>query len=131
MGRGLGFIALVASLVGLSADLVVILSDDSPPLCGAYLFDCGRVIQTYGYVMGVSLSTLALVWFAAASMISLAHLIRPSGLTTRALLAWSAVGVVPLPYLVYTELTLGTLCLYCTIMHMAIILMFTATLLRG
>jgi len=120
------FVLIALSLVGLLADLIVIINNNnSPPLCGYSLFNCNEVISRYGYVGGLPLSYLALVWFSVALTLSVINLVLR---VDKVLLAWGAVGVIPIPYLIYTEILARTICIYCTIMHIVIISIFTLSL---
>jgi len=119
------FVLIALSLVGLLADLIVIINNSSPPLCSYSLFNCNEVISRYGYVGGLPLSYLALVWFSVALTLSIINFVLR---VDKVLLAWGAVGVIPIPYLIYTEILAGTICIYCTIMHIVIVSIFTLSL---
>lgn len=92
-------------------------------------FDCGAVLSSpYSEVLGVPLELLALIYFIVN--ISLVYFVafgseRISDISVEALFGWRFIGVVLVPYLVFVEFfILHAICVYCTMMHVAIILDF-------
>lgn len=104
------------------------------PICptGTYWgvhFDCGQVLSSpYSKVFGVPLEVLALAYFAIN--LGMVYLIafgsdHVSRLSLQALFGWRFIGVAIVPYLVFVELfLLHAICVYCTMMHVAILLDF-------
>ena len=104
------------------------------PLCptGTYFgihLDCGQVLtSSYSKVFGMPLEILALAYFAVN--LGMVYLIafgsdRVSSLSLQILFGWRFIGVAIVPYLVFVELfLLHAICVYCTIMHVAILLDF-------
>jgi uncharacterized membrane protein len=126
---------VIMSLIGLVASATVLITyytlNTLPPLCfpGSFLgirFDCGAVLGSrYSSVFGVPLELLALGYFAAN--LALVYLIafgsdRISRISMRTLFGWRFIGLILVPYLVFVEvILLKAICIYCTIMHVAII----------
>ena len=104
------------------------------PLCptGTYWgirLDCGFVLSSsYSRVFGVPLELLALAYFLVN--VGLVYVIafgseRAARTTSNVLFAWRFLGVAMVPYLVFVEVfLLNAICVYCTIMHAAILIDF-------
>ena len=104
------------------------------PLCptGSYWgirLDCGYVLSSsYSKVFGVPLELLALAYFLVN--IGMVYVIafgsdRAARTTANVLFVWRFLGVAIVPYLVFVELfLLQAICVYCTIMHAAILIDF-------
>lgn len=135
----LKLVALVAmSLFGLWASTSVLVIfytlNEQLPICpsGTFFgihFDCSAVLTSpYSAVFGVPLEILALAYFAVN--LGMVYLIafgseRASRVTLQALFGWRFIGVAIVPYLVFVELFLiRAICVYCTIMHVAILVDF-------
>lgn len=91
--------------------------------------DCGEVLSSpYSQVFGIPLEVLALVYFLVN--VSMVFVIafgsdRVAKTTVSALFAWRFLGVALVPYLIFIELfLLHAICVYCTIMHAAILIDF-------
>lgn len=91
--------------------------------------DCGEVLRSpYSMVFGFPLELLAVVYFI--TNLALVYLIafasdRIFRLSLRTLFAWRFLGLLMVPYLLFVELfLLRAICVYCTIMHIAIVLDF-------
>jgi uncharacterized membrane protein len=128
-------ILVVMSIVGFVSSAFVLIVwyslKQALPVCtGGSIFgiplDCNSVLGSkYSSVFGVPLEVLALVYF----MVNLAfvYLIafgsdRAARVSLRTLFWWRFIGLVLVPYLVFIEVVLiRAICLYCTIMHVAII----------
>ena len=82
----------------------------------------------YSVVFGVPLELFAVVYFIIN--LTLVYLIAFASekvfrLSLRSLFAWRFLGLLMVPYLLFVELfLLRAICLYCTIMHIAIVLDF-------
>lgn len=104
------------------------------PLCptGSYFgihLDCGAVLgSSYSKIFGVPLEVLAVFYFMVN--LGLVYLIafgsdRVSDRSLSILFGWRFIGVAMVPYLVFVELfLLHSVCVYCTIMHVAILVDF-------
>lgn len=101
------------------------------PICPSGTFfgihlDCSAVLTSpYSEVFGIPLEIFALVYFAVN--LGMVYLIafgseRASRVSLQALFGWRFIGVAIVPYLVFVELFLiRAICVYCTIMHVAIL----------
>ena len=135
----LKLLVLVAmSVVGLWASGTVVVTyytlGQQLPLCptGNYFgihLDCGAVLgSSYSKVFGVPLELLAVLKYSVN--LGLVYLIafgsdRVSQRSLSVLFGWRFIGVAMVPYLVFVELfLLHAVCLYCTIMHAAILVDF-------
>lgn len=135
----LKLLVLVAmSVFGLWASGTVLLIfytlHETLPMCptGTFFglhFDCGAVLSSpYSEVYGVPLELLALVYFVVN--LALVYLVafgseRVSDFSIEALFGWRFIGVILVPYLIFVEFfVLHSICVYCTMMHIAIILDF-------
>ncbi|MGC8647939.1 MAG: vitamin K epoxide reductase family protein [Candidatus Micrarchaeia archaeon] len=129
------------SIIGLASSLLVIYElnvlGNLPPLCtlpnGPSLFgarlNCAKVLlSSYSNVGGVSLDLLAAIWFLVNLSLVIALVSVRKNIARiifRVLFAWRFIGLAIVPYLVYLEfVVLHAICLYCTIMHGAIIVDF-------
>ena len=136
------FILLVMSAVGIWASATVLIIfytlNQQLPLCptGTYdilgfriHLDCGVVLSSsYSVVFGIPLELAALVYFlvnvAMVFVIAFAS-DRAARITVNVLFVWRFLGVALVPYLVFVELfLLHAICVYCTIMHAAILIDF-------
>jgi uncharacterized membrane protein len=132
---------LAFSAAGLFASSVVIYTyyylHELPPLCTSFkspfpgvTIDCERVLSSkYSDIGGVPLDLLAAIWFVINIAFVITYDIGP-GMVARfainALFYWRFLGIVVVPYLIYVETyLLHALCIYCTIMHVMIIIDFT------
>jgi uncharacterized membrane protein len=136
------FILLAMSAIGIWASATVLIIyytlNQQLPLCptGTYdvfgyfiHLDCGTVLSSpYSVVFGVPLEVLALVYFlvnvAMVFVIAFAR-DRAAKFTVNALFVWRFLGVALVPYLIFVEVfLLHAICVYCTIMHAAILIDF-------
>ncbi len=98
-------------------------------LFGGIYLDCNAVLGSkYSQVFGVPLELLAVVYFVVNISLVFAIAFGRQGPADRAfdlLFVWRFIGVLVVPYLVFVELfLLKAICIYCTVMHVAIILDF-------
>ncbi len=138
MGRTGWFVLLTAFSIGglISSALVLYLwyvLGTAPP--GCYLpnrilpsvtIDCVKVLASpYSRVGPIPLDGLAAVWFAANIGMVTAYFYAHRRSVLKALLYWRLMGLAILPYLLYAEFAvLKALCIYCTMMHIFIIIDF-------
>jgi len=131
-------ILFALSIIGLIAAGIVFVdyyieNSNSLPFCGVeeglggttLQVSCSVISSSFSRVFGIPLDFLAIAWFSL-NLILLAVLVNMNkGKVMTLLLAWSILGVLVVPYLIYIELyVLHTLCIYCTTMHIAIVLNF-------
>jgi uncharacterized membrane protein len=88
--------------------------------------DCGEVLgSSYSMVFGIPLELLASLYFMIN--IGLVYVIafgseKAFRFSLQALFIWRFIGVAIVPYLVFVELfLLHAICVYCTLMHVAIL----------
>ncbi len=101
------------------------------PLCPTGTFyglhlDCGAVLSSaYSTIFGVPLELLAMGYFIVN--LCLVYVVafgseRTSEATFEILFGWRFIGVILVPYLVFVEVfVVRAICIYCTMMHIAII----------
>lgn len=136
------FILLVMSAIGIWASATVLIIyytlGQQLPFCptGTYNvfglhihLDCGEVLSSsYSKVFGVPLELAALLYFLVnVSMVFVIAFAsdRAARFTVNLLFVWRFLGVALVPYLVFVELfLLHAICVYCTIMHAAILIDF-------
>lgn len=123
-------VALLASVAGLaiSVYLTVVHYSTIPLACPATtVVNCEQVLSSrYAVIGGSALPTSAagIIWFAISA--GLALLCR-----RRTLLAWSAIGLATVLFLVYVEIVLlGAVCIWCTAAHAMVLLIFLIALTR-
>ncbi|MDG6901948.1 MAG: vitamin K epoxide reductase family protein [Nitrososphaerota archaeon] len=101
------------------------------PLCptGTFFglhFDCGAVLSSpYSTIFGVPLELLAMGYFfvnlALVCLVAFGSE-RVSDATLEVLFGWRFIGILLVPYLMFVEFfIIHAICVYCTIMHAAII----------
>jgi len=126
------------SIIGLIAAGVVFVdyyveNSTSLPLCGveeglggtSLQVSCSVISSSFSRVFGIPLDFLAIAWFSLNLILLAVLVIMNKGKVMMLLLAWSIIGVVVIPYLIYIELyVLHALCIYCTTMQVAIVLNF-------
>ena len=87
--------------------------------------NCDAVLSSsFAVIAGTSIPTSAagIAWFA----VSVAIWLRPFG---RVHLAWSAVGLLTVIYLVFIEIVrIGAICLWCTAAHLLVVAIFLVAL---
>ena len=87
--------------------------------------NCDAVLTSpYAVIAGTSLPTSAagIVWFALSAVLWT----RPVGRTN---LAWSALGLLAMLYLVFLEIVrIGAICLWCTAAHLLVVFIFVVAL---
>ncbi len=92
--------------------------------------DCIRVLKSrYSEVLGIPLDVLAAIWFIINITLVLIHACAKNEVTAficlKTLRYWRFLGVLVIPYLIYVEfIVLKAICIYCTIMHVTILIDF-------
>jgi len=122
--------AVAASVAGLgiSIYLTAVHYAGVPLACPANgTISCEAVLSSkFGVIVGSTLPTSAagIVWFAVSMLLWT----RPAGRTQ---LAWSAIGLVTVLFLVYIEIVqLGVICIWCSAAHVLVLVIFLVALLR-
>lgn len=138
---GVFVLLIVMSIIGLASAIVLLYEIDVlstlPPLCtvpnssiAGVPINCARVIfSPYGEVSGVPLEFLAAIWFIIniliVTIVSFSS-VKISRISLKFLFGWRFIGILIVPYLIYLEFfVVKAVCLYCTIMHIMIIIDFT------
>ncbi len=130
------FVILVAmSVVGLLAASETLFSyylfKQAPPFCtagsiGGISIDCNAVLGSqYSQILGIPLELFAVAYFIINLVLVYLVTFGSSGVFGKALtvlFGWRFVGLMIVPYLAFIEfVVLKAVCIYCTIMHVAII----------
>ncbi len=132
---------LLFSSIGLFASSIVVYTyyylRQLPPFCTAFkspfpgvTIDCEIVLSSrYSDIGGVPLDVLAAIWFIVNIMLVLIYDLGPptfANISINALFYWRFIGIIVVPYLIFVETyLLHAICIYCTIMHIMIIIDFT------
>jgi uncharacterized membrane protein len=134
ISKGKLALLVVMSAFGLwSSGTVVVIYyflKESLPLCptttGSISINCNLVLgSSYSQIFGIPLELLAVAYFIVN--LTLVYFVafgkqRTFELSVDILFVWRFIGIVIVPYLVFVELfILKAICLYCTIMHVAIV----------
>lgn len=85
----------------------------------AGVINCEEVTSSAESMLGaLPVALLGVIWFAASLLLTLVR-------ARRLQLAWSALGLAYVFYLVYAEMFLiGALCLWCTVVHVCVAALF-------
>lgn len=131
----LALLAAVAGL-GVSIYLTAVHFGDTPLACPANgAINCEQVLSSsYAVVAGSAVPTAAagILWFAVSAVLAAAVLLsRSARAWSRLQLAWSAIGLVTVLYLVYIEIVrLGVVCVWCSVAHALVLAIFLIALPR-
>jgi uncharacterized membrane protein len=130
-------LALAAGLAGLgiSIYLTVVHYSTIPLACPANaVINCEQVLSSpYGVIVGSSVPTSAagIAWFGVSALLA-AGLLAGRTQLARWELAWSAVGLVTVLFLVFVEIVqLGAVCVWCTAAHLLVVLIFLIAFMRA
>jgi uncharacterized membrane protein len=137
--RRLLIAAALAGVIGVTTSvyLTVVHYAALPLVCTTTgIISCERVLSSpYSVIVGSGLPTSAagIAWFTVSAALALGQL---SGRRSQALvkwhLAWSAIGLVTVIYLVFVEIVdLGALCLWCSTAHALVVITFIITVTRS
>ena len=141
-------VLIVMSIVGMASSFMVLytwyLLRRPLPICTApaslvpssgITINCAAVLSSpYSEVEGVPLDALAAAWFIVnAALVTWYSVSSRASSILKAIMGWRFIGIAIVPYLIYIELAVvRAICLYCTIMHAAIIVDFIlVTVLLG
>ena len=134
----LQLLALLAAVAGLGVSiyLTAVHFAGVQPACPVNAaINCEQVLSSsYGVVAGSSVPTSAagILWFAVSAALAAVVLLSHSApLWSRLQLAWSAIGLVTVLFLVYLEIVrLGAVCVWCSVAHALVLLVFLVALPR-
>jgi uncharacterized membrane protein len=93
---------------------------------GGGIVNCEQVTTSAQSMVGpIPVAVLGLGWFLGFLGLLAARNRWPGGRMALAPLAWSVVGLLVVFYLIYSELFfIGAICLWCTVVHAAVIALF-------
>jgi uncharacterized membrane protein len=124
-------LALTASLAGLAVSiyLTAVHYAGVPLACPANgTISCEAVLSSkFAVIAGTNVPTSAagIVWFTVSMLLWTRR-------AARIQLAWSAIGLVTVLFLVYIEIVqLGVVCIWCSAAHVLVVAIFLVALLRA
>jgi uncharacterized membrane protein len=132
-------ILIIMSLIGLASSIVVIIElyivRGLPPYCkipasvGGSVLNCAKVLLSpYASIGPVSLDFLAAVWFIINIVLVVSIALSSKRTAKRVLdvmFIWRFFGILAVGYLLFLEfVVLHAICIYCTAMHICIIIDF-------
>ncbi len=127
------YILVILSLVGLFTS-VYLLQHHYALLSGSTNCDYSEHVScdlvngsTYAEIFYVPVSLLGLLWFVVMIFMSW-HAIPKPKLFIPAMSVWSGMGFLFLFYLVGVEILLKTICPYCTVVHIIVLISFVISL---
>lgn len=128
-------VAALASLAGagISIYLTAVHYSTVPLACPAgAVANCERVLSSSFAVIGgstVPTSAAGILWFGISGALAAALWVRPRASLAKIQLAWSAIGLVTVVYLVFVEIVqLGAVCSWCTATHILVLMIFLVSL---
>lgn len=139
ISRGKFVLLIIMSLIGMTASgfvyYVYEIAHHSPPFCtssyhlGPVAINCIAVLSSqYNNFHGINLDLLAIVYFFVNIALVFAIAFGSESVFRRSfdiLFVWRFIGLLIVPYLMTIEfVVLKAICLYCTIMHVAILVDF-------
>lgn len=131
----LGVVATLVNVVGLAlAGYLTVEHFSATPsyFCPANsVIDCARVTESsWSRFLGIPVAPMGLVYFAVSIPLQLPAAWRAaSPWWVRARWAWAGVGMAGVIWLIYGELDVGAICLYCTGVHAATFVLFVITVI--
>ena len=99
---------------------------------GGAAVDCAKVTtSSYSRLAGIPVAYLGVAFFVAAlglAVLTLARFARVAAYAENLRLAASAVGVAMVAYLIWAEVQVGAICLWCTGVHVVTLALFVLSL---
>jgi len=131
-------LALLAGVAGLGVSiyLTAVHFEGIPLACPANgSINCEQVLSSsYAVVAGSAIPTSAagILWFAVSAAIAAVVVLSHSAkVWSRLQLAWSAIGLVTVLFLIYLEIVrLGVVCAWCSVAHALVLVIFLIALPR-
>jgi uncharacterized membrane protein len=130
-------LAVLAGLAGLgiSVYLTVVHYSTIALACPANaVVNCEQILSSSYAVIGgsgVPTSAAGIVWFVVSTALAVATWRARGPRPARVQLAWSAIGLVTVVYLVYVEIVvLGAVCIWCSAAHLLVLVIFLVALTR-
>ncbi|MGI0141913.1 MAG: vitamin K epoxide reductase family protein [Candidatus Micrarchaeales archaeon] len=120
---------LLLSLLGLAISIYLTIAHyfaALPVICPTVgIVDCGTVLgSSFAVIFGIPSSALGIVFF----IVMIALLVR---FDKEIQLYWNIIGFLSLFYFWYAEYMLGKICLYCTAIHVIVILLLISAVLSA
>ncbi len=125
-------ILILISLLGFAASSYLTythyLESSEPQVCDINsTFDCSTVnTSSYAELFGIPVAIFGIIWFIIFILLALKT--KQSKSHTRPLFHWTIIGLISVLYFIYAEIQLGAICLYCTFVHIFIIISFIISL---
>ncbi|MDP3699083.1 MAG: vitamin K epoxide reductase family protein, partial [Nanoarchaeota archaeon] len=126
-------ILLILSIVGLVTSLSLTYSHYNPSLKGGVCDITASVSCTvvnsgiYSTIVGIPVAVYGVVWFLILGTFSWKS--RTEKKAIPKLLGWNILGMVFVFYFVYIEYVLGTICPFCTVVHVLVALSLVMSIL--
>ncbi|PIN73253.1 Vitamin K epoxide reductase [Candidatus Woesearchaeota archaeon CG10_big_fil_rev_8_21_14_0_10_45_16] len=79
--------------------------------------------STFSEIFGIPVALLGMVWFVVLSYLGFKYFWKPKQYV-KWLFWWSIVGILSVVYLIWAEIILGAICLYCTFVHVLVLITF-------
>tara|TARA_Y100000310_G_scaffold267836_1_gene280080 strand:- start:595 stop:1092 length:498 start_codon:yes stop_codon:yes gene_type:complete len=76
--------------------------------------------SSFSEVLGIPAGVLGMVWFAI--LFVLLWQVKKRQELAKRLLIWNVLGVLSIFYFIYGEIVLGTICTYCTVVHVIVVI---------
>lgn len=136
MTRPSAIAGLVLTLIGLGDSIYLAYehatANASMACSGHGAVDCVKVTtSSYSKLSGIPVAYLGVAFFAAAlglAMVALIGAPRMALLAENARLAATGIGVAMVAYLVWAEVQVGAICLWCTGVHLVTLALFVLSL---
>ncbi len=121
------------SMLGLATSLYLLQNHYAPPSAGSFC-DFGEAIScsvvntsVYSELLGVPVALLGAIWFVFLIWISWNAYSKPEHV--QSLLVWNVLGILSVVYFVIAEIILQSICPFCTLVHIIIIITLTLSYL--
>lgn len=136
MNRPSAVAGLVLTLLGLGDSIYLAYEHataNATLACGGHgTVDCAKVTtSSYSTLAGIPVAYLGVAFFAAALALAALTLVgsaRVAVLAENTRLAASGVGVAMVAYLIWAEVQVGAICLWCTGVHVVTLALFVLSL---
>jgi uncharacterized membrane protein len=86
---------------------------------------CSKVTQSvFSTLFGIPVAFLGALWFFILFVLNSFTSINKSRKSSLYSFVWSVVGLIFVLYLIYAEIVLNTICLWCTVVHIIVVINF-------
>ena len=121
------------SVLGLATSIYLVQNHYAPPSAGSFC-DFGETVScsvvntsVFSELLNVPVALLGVVWFLFLLWISWNAQTKPDNIPS--LLGWNVVGIISVVYLIIAEIILESICPFCTLVHIIIIITLTLSYL--